>query len=122
ASLARRDDDGILLSAFEEEQRRERRRWPARRRRNLRTGALQAPWHLEAEDGDEVTLHLVGAAAEGEDQRALIRAFQAAPDQGTRRAPLQGAGRSHDFEQQPVGLAAELGDEHVGGRGLGYIP
>src|SRR3954452_14480605 len=33
--------------------------------------------HFEAEDGDEVTLDLVGAAAEGEDQRAAVGALDA---------------------------------------------
>src|SRR5205807_8491770 len=44
--------------------------------------SLQAPGHLEAKDGDEVALHLVGAAAEGEDQRALVGALEAAAQQG----------------------------------------
>src|SRR3954454_11472694 len=59
----------------------------------------QAPWHLEAEDGDEVALHLVGAAAEGEDQRALVGALEAAAQASFRRAALDGAGRTQHLEQ-----------------------
>src|SRR3954466_5647485 len=40
--------------------------------------------HAEAEDGDEVALHLVGAAAEREDQRAAIGPLDPSGEQGSR--------------------------------------
>src|SRR5205807_5290710 len=53
---------------------------------NEKSIALQTPGHLEAEHGDEVALHLVGSAAEGEDERPLVRPLEAAPQARLGRA------------------------------------
>src|SRR3954449_12390536 len=65
----------------------------------------QRSGHLEAEDGDEVSLDLVGAATEGEDQRAAIGPFDPAGQDRPGRGALEDAGGTEDFEQQAVALA-----------------
>ena len=46
----------------------------------VRSGSAQRPRHAEAEDGDEVPLDLVGAAAEGEDDHGAGVHLQATGD------------------------------------------
>src|SRR4051794_29805518 len=65
----------------------------------------QRSGHLEAEDGDEVSLDLVGAAAEGEDQRAAVGAFDPSGENRPRRRALEDAGRAEHLEEQAVALA-----------------
>src|SRR3954451_15595290 len=86
---------------------------------SLDRGSSEAPGHLEAEDGDEIALDLVGAAAEGEDQRAAVGPLDPAGEHRPRRRPLQDSRRAEDLEKQPVALAVARGavDLHAGGVG-----
>src|SRR4051794_3614615 len=49
-----------------------------------RSVSSEGSGHAEAEDGDEVALHLVGAATEGEDQRAAVGPLDPPGKQGAR--------------------------------------
>src|SRR3954449_12164844 len=88
---------------------------------SLGGGSSEAPGHLEAEDGDEVALDLVGAAAEGEDQRAAVGALDSAREHGTRRRALEDAGRAEHLEEQAVALAVGGGAVDLDARGVGDV-
>src|SRR5262245_32031198 len=74
-------------------------------------------WEAKAEQGDEVALHLVGAAAERQDQRSLHGALDPAGERGIGLALAELATGAHDFEQQPIRLGEELGAEDLGRAG-----
>src|SRR5690606_2970272 len=66
--------------------------------------------------GDDVALHLVGAAPEGEDERRSVEALDAPVQGGGRGVGALVAARSEDLHEQPVGLARRLGPVHLGRR------
>src|SRR6185503_9711191 len=76
------------------------------------------PRHAEAGHGDDLALHFVGTAAEGQDRRvAAIEAFAASVKDGVRAAVADGARGSQHFEQELVGGHVELAAEDLHDRG-----
>src|SRR5579859_444902 len=67
--------------------------------------------------GDDVALHLVRAAAEGQDQRRAVHALHASVQQGGGGVHAHRAVRAEHLHEQPVGLRRELGAEHLVGGG-----
>src|SRR5262245_62510488 len=76
--------------------------------------------HAEAEERDQITLDLVRAAAEREEQRPLVRALETAAQRRVAGA-AQHPGRAEHLEQEPIRLAEELGPEHLGGARVGGV-
>src|SRR5437899_198146 len=79
------------------------------------------PRHAEAGHRDDVALHLVGAAAEGEDERGAVHALDAPLEHRPRRAALHRARLAHQLEQQLIRLHVELAAVHLDRRGLGVV-
>src|SRR5438552_2191125 len=77
--------------------------------------------HAKAEDTDEVTLDLVGAATEGEDQQAAVEPLEPGLEHRLGRALLQVADLPDDLEHQPERLEVELGAENLGRRRVGDV-
>src|SRR5580704_5432333 len=81
----------------------------------------QRTGQAEAEDGDQVPLDLVGAAAEGQDDQAAGVRFEAAGEDGLGASPGEVAGLPHDLHHQFEGLHVEIGAEHLGGGRIGHV-
>src|SRR3989454_807867 len=79
------------------------------------------PRHAEAGHRDDVALHLVGAAAEGEDERGAVHALDAPLEHRPGRACLQRPRLAHHLEQQLIGLHVELAAVHLDRGGLGVV-
>src|SRR5204862_2279976 len=82
---------------------------------------LTRPRHAEAGHRDDVALHLVGAAAEGEDERGAVHALDASLEHRPRRAGLQRPRLAHHLEQQLIGLYVELAAVHFDRGRLGVV-
>src|SRR5262245_51207875 len=71
----------------------------------------------ETEQGDQITLHFVGAPAESEDQGALHGALDPPGERGVGLALAQLASGPDHLEQEAVRLGVELGAEDLGRAG-----
>src|SRR5579884_2541892 len=85
-------------------------------------GAARLARHAEPGHRDDVALHLVGAAAEGEDGRVpAVEMLEPAAQHRVGAAAAHAGGGAEDLEQQAVGLDVELAAEHLDDRGVGVV-